>query len=60
MNLSEVQARWPGQAGLMIITIRLGEAEGEAHDVDSLLPGASIGRIICVDNLNKETIYFKL
>ena len=51
MNLSEVPGRWPGQAGLMIITIRLGEAEGEAHDVDSLLPGASIGRIICVDDI---------
>ena len=38
MNLSE-------QAGLIIITIRLGEAEGEAHDVDSLLPGASIALV---------------
>ena len=35
--------------GLIIITIRLGE--GEVQDMDSLLPGASIGRIICVDDI---------
>ena len=40
----------PGQAGGLIrITIRLGEGEG--HEMDSLLPGASIGRIICVDDI---------
>ena len=47
MKLSRSQS---GQvAGLIIITIRLGE--GELHDRDSLLPGTSIGRIISVDNL---------